>query len=70
MSCSMADNSRNAPTPTSKTYKVEDIAKILDIGRSSAYNLVREGHFKTVRIGTSIRVSRKSFDEWLDNQNL
>ena len=32
-----------------KTYRVEDIARILDIGRSSAYNLVREGHFKTVR---------------------
>ena len=51
-----------------KTYRVEDIAKILNIGRSSAYNLVREGHFKTVRIGTTIRISRKSFDEWLDNQ--
>lgn len=51
-----------------KTYRVEDIAKILDIGRSSAYNLVREGHFKTVRIGSTIRISRKSFDEWLENQ--
>lgn len=66
----MADNTRTAQTPDPKTYRVEDIAKMLDIGRSSAYNLVREGHFKTVRIGTSIRVSRKSFDEWLDNQNL
>ena len=45
-----------------KTYRVEDIARILDIGRSSAYNLVREGHFKTIRI------SRKSFDEWLEAQ--
>lgn len=66
----MADNTRNVQTPDPKTYRVEEIAKMLDIGRSSAYNLVREGHFKTVRIGTSIRVSRKSFDEWLDNQNL
>ncbi len=51
-----------------KTYRVEDIAKILDIGRSSAYNLIREGHFKIVRIGTAIRISRKSFDEWLESQ--
>ena len=29
-----------------RTYTVEDIAKILNIGRSSAYNLVKEGHFK------------------------
>lgn len=62
------DSSPNAPVAALKTYKVEDIAKMLGIGRSSAYKLVREGHFKTVRIGTSIRVSRQSFDEWLDHQ--
>ena len=57
-----------ADPSVAKTYRVEDIAKILDIGRSSAYNLMREGHFKTVRIGTAIRISRKSFDEWLESQ--
>ena len=62
------DSCHNAPAPIPKTYKVGDIARILGIGRSSAYNLVKEGHFKVVRIGTSIRVSRKSFDEWLNNQ--
>lgn len=35
-----------------------------------AYNLVRQGHFKTVRIGSAIRISRKSFDEWLESQNM
>jgi len=55
--------------PEQRTYKVEEIAEILDIGRTSAYNLVREGHFAVVRIGTAIRVSKKSFDEWLDKQN-
>lgn len=50
-----------------KTYRVEEIAKILDIGRSSAYELVKQGYFKTVRIGTAIRISRKSFDAWLEN---
>ena len=33
----------------------EDIAAMLNIGRTSAYNLVKEGHFKTVRIGNAIR---------------
>ena len=51
-----------------KTYRVEDIMHILDIGRNSAYNLVKENHFKVIRIGTAIRISRKSFDEWLENQ--
>ena len=59
-----------ADPSVAKTYRVEDIAKILDIGRSSAYNLMREGHFKTVRIGTAIRISRKSFDEWLESQTI
>lgn len=53
-----------------RTYTVEEIAQILHIGRSTAYNLVKEGHFKIVRIGNSIRISKKSFDEWLDCINL
>lgn len=56
--------------PAQRTYRVEDIASMLGIGRSSAYTLVQEGHFRIVRIGTSIRISKKSFDEWLDQQNL
>ena len=47
-------------------YTVEDVAAMLNIGRTSAYNLVKEGHFKTVRVGNAIRISKKSFDEWLD----
>ena len=54
--------------PEQRTYKVEEIAAMLNIGRTSAYNLVKEGHFKIVRIGNAIRISKKSFDEWLDTQ--
>lgn len=50
-----------------RTYTVKDIAKMLNIGRSAAYNLTKEGHFKIVRIGNAIRISKKYFDEWLDN---
>ena len=52
-----------------RAYIVEEIAAILGIGRTSAYKLVKEGNFKTVRIGNAIRISKKSFDEWLDSQN-
>lgn len=54
--------------PEKRTYKVEDIAAMLNIDRTSAYNLIKEGHFKTVRVGNAIRVSKKSFDKWLDEQ--
>lgn len=53
-----------------QVYTVEDIANILGIGRTSAYNLVKEGHFRVVRIGNAIRVSKKSFDQWLDTIGL
>ena len=64
----MVGESEMIPCPTPKTYRVEDIARILGIGRSSAYNLVKAGHFRTIRIGSSIRISRKSFDEWLEQK--
>ena len=53
---------------TKLTYPVDEIAKILNIGRTTAYALVKEGHFKIVRIGSAIRSSKQSFDEWLDRQ--
>lgn len=51
-----------------RTYRVEEIAAILDIGKSSAYELIKKGQFKTVKIGSSIRISKASFDGWLDSQ--
>ena len=53
-----------------KTYTVAEIDDMLGIGRTSAYNLVKENHFKVVKIGASIRISKKSFDDWLDKLNI
>lgn len=55
-------------TPTKRTYTVEEVAYMLGIGKSKAYALVKEGHFRSVRIGATIRISKQSFDEWLDKQ--
>ncbi len=48
-----------------RTYRVQDIQKILDISRTAAYKLVKSGSFRVVHIGTAIRVPRDSFDSWL-----
>lgn len=57
------------PVPYEKrVYTVDEIQDILGIGRNSAYSLVKSGVFHSVRIGGNIRISKKSFDEWLDNQ--
>ena len=50
------------------TEAMPSIPYILGIGRNSAYNLVKSGVFHSVRIGGNIRISKKSFDEWLDKQ--
>ena len=64
------DDKQKKPLPESRAYTVEEIAAILNIGRTTAYLLVKEGHFKIVRIGNAIRISKKSFDEWMDSLEL
>ena len=61
------ENHEKHPLPEARTYTVEDIAAMLNIGRTSAYTLVKEGHFKTVRIGTAIRISKGSVKEFSQN---
>ena len=63
-------NGTKQELPDKRTYTVEEIARILGIGRTSAYILVKEGHFKIVRIGNAIRISKRSFDAWLDTLNI
>lgn len=47
------------------TYTVDEIAKLLGIGRNKAYQLVDSDEFKVIRLGKSIRVVKSSFHEWL-----
>ena len=67
----MSTNTPNEKgTPQSRTYTVNDIAAILGIGRATAYRLANSGAFKTIRIGNMIRISRKSFEDWLKIKGL
>ena len=46
-------------------YRVEEIAQILAISSRAAYNLCKSTKdFRVLRIGTSIRVNKQSFDNW------
>ena len=51
-----------------RTYTVSEIQDILGISRPTAYNIIASGVFKSVRVGRRIRISKRSFDEWLDKQ--
>jgi excisionase family DNA binding protein len=39
---------------------------MLGISDKVAYTLVKSGQFKYVRVGRAIRVSKSSFDSWLE----
>ena len=46
-------------------YRVDEIAQLLAISNRAAYNLCNTTKdFRVLRIGTSIRVNKQSFDNW------
>lgn len=56
----------NANTLEKRCYTVKEVQEILDVSRPSIYELLKLNLFSWVKIGTSYRISKKSFDEWLD----
>ncbi len=51
---------------TRRVYTVDEIQDILGIGRTTAYALVKRNLFQSVKVGHKVLISRKSFDEWLE----
>lgn len=68
----MAENNSIHPKAVSekRSYSVAEVADILNVSKRSVYNLCASGELKSVRIGTKLRISKKSFDEWLDGGDL
>lgn len=57
-----------------KIYGVDDIRRILKLGRNSTYDFLEDvykntHYFKIFKIGKLYRIPKKSFDQWL-NQGL
>ena len=46
--------------------EIQEIQDILDISRPTVYELLKKNEFRWIQIGTKYRISKKSFDEWLD----
>ena len=51
-----------------KVYSVQEIQDILGISLASAYQLVARRLFKSMKIGRTVRISKSSFDAWLDGE--
>ena len=51
-----------------RVYTVDEIQDILSISKTTAYNLVKQNQFRCVKVGGHYRISKRSFDAWLDSQ--
>lgn len=55
--------------PTSQTYTVKEVAKILNISIRTAYYFCETTkEFKVFRLGRTIRIHKASFDLWFSGR--
>ena len=52
-----------------KSMSVPEMGKLLGLGRTESYYLVKKSWFKVVTIGGKMRVMVDSFEEWYAGQN-
>ena len=45
--------------------RVEDLMPVLDIGRNTAYELVRSGQIRSVRLGRKLRIPKQAVEDFL-----
>jgi excisionase family DNA binding protein len=45
--------------------RVEEAARMLQIGRTKMYELMGAGELPVVRIGRSVRIPRRSLEDWI-----
>ena len=50
--------------------RVEDLMPILDIGRNTAYELVRSGQIRSVKVGKQIRIPKDALREYLSGKEI
>ena len=49
------------------TLRVEDLMPILDIGRNTAYELVRCKKIRSIRIGKQLRIPKQALIDYLSD---
>ena len=51
------------------TLRVEDLMSILDIGRNTAYELVRCGKIRSIRIGKQLCIPKQALIDYLSDDD-
>lgn len=54
--------------PYIRAYTVDDIQHILKVSRTTVYELLKSKIFHSVRVGGQYRISKKSFENWLNGE--
>ena len=49
-----------------RCYTVKDLQEILGVSRPSVYDLLKKNEFRWILVVGKYRISKKSFDAWLD----
>lgn len=47
------------------TLRVEDLMPILNIGRNTAYDLVKSGKIRSIKVGRQLRIPRDAVEDFL-----
>ena len=54
-----------------RCYTVQELQEILGVSRPTIYNLLKKKEFRWIQLvgvdDRKYRISKKSFDDWLDN---
>lgn len=56
----------NQTTEDKRCYTVKDLREILGVSKPTVYELLKRKEFRWILIGGKYRISKKSFDAWLD----
>ena len=52
-----------------RCYTVKEVQEMLGISRPTVYELLKKNEFRWIQIGNKYRISKQSFDEWLDQKS-
>lgn len=68
MSKNRAEDCRTSTETLPMTLCVEDLMPILNVGRNTAYRLVRSGEIRSFKVGRQIRIPRQFLIDFLNQK--
>lgn len=48
--------------------RAEEVARVLGIGRSKVFEMLRAGELPVIRLGRSVRIPRRALAEWIEQR--